>query len=268
MTLPSSGPMSASMINTELGRPTGSFFNINGPSERALAGVPAGAISMSNFYGKSVGGGGPPPIGKVAAYNGTQTGLSGVPFNVADATRRVVIVAHWEASAGVHRTISSATIGGIAATVHVNNPIPGISTTFMYGVGIFSAAVPTGTSGTVVINFSGGATLQRIGSFSLYGHAAGTTATASGDEADPSGDLTININAGTDGTVIAGACTHREIGGDPYNLTGVTEAYQQADQGQDAGGYTAGANGVIAVSMTGVLVSGFAGNAVVAASWV
>ena len=53
MTLPASGPMSASIINVELGRAVGAYFNLNGAAERALAQVPSGQIAFSNFYGKT-----------------------------------------------------------------------------------------------------------------------------------------------------------------------------------------------------------------------
>lgn len=53
MTLPSSGPMSAAMINTELGRSATAPFSMNGAAERALAERPSGSIAMSDFYGKS-----------------------------------------------------------------------------------------------------------------------------------------------------------------------------------------------------------------------
>lgn len=53
MTLPSSGTMTAAMINVELGRASNAPFSINGAEERALAGKPSGAISFSDFYGKS-----------------------------------------------------------------------------------------------------------------------------------------------------------------------------------------------------------------------
>jgi hypothetical protein len=53
MTLPSSGPMSAAMINVELGRASNAAFDINGTAERTLAGIPSGTIKMSDFYGKS-----------------------------------------------------------------------------------------------------------------------------------------------------------------------------------------------------------------------
>jgi len=53
MALPTSGQISASMINVELGRAANAPFDINGAQERALAGVPSGQIAFSNFYGKS-----------------------------------------------------------------------------------------------------------------------------------------------------------------------------------------------------------------------
>lgn len=53
MALPSSGTITAAMVNVELGRAAGAAFSINGAEERALAGKPTGAISFSDFYGKS-----------------------------------------------------------------------------------------------------------------------------------------------------------------------------------------------------------------------
>lgn len=53
MTLPSSGLMTAAMINAELGRSATASFFINGAAERALAERPSGTIAFSDFYGKS-----------------------------------------------------------------------------------------------------------------------------------------------------------------------------------------------------------------------
>lgn len=53
MTLPTSGPMSASMINVELKRAANAVFSLNGAEERKLAGILSGPISFSDFYGKS-----------------------------------------------------------------------------------------------------------------------------------------------------------------------------------------------------------------------
>ncbi|WVX87424.1 hypothetical protein EniLVp02_0085 [Vibrio phage EniLVp02] len=53
MTLPSSGYISANMINLELKRSATAPFSINGAAERALAKKTSGAISFADFHGKS-----------------------------------------------------------------------------------------------------------------------------------------------------------------------------------------------------------------------
>lgn len=59
MTLNASGPLSiggstaGQSINLELGRAAGATSNLNESALRTLAGVASGAISISNFYGKS-----------------------------------------------------------------------------------------------------------------------------------------------------------------------------------------------------------------------
>lgn len=53
MTLQSSGAISLSQVNTELGRSSTAAISLGETAVRTLAGVPSGAISMSNLYGKS-----------------------------------------------------------------------------------------------------------------------------------------------------------------------------------------------------------------------
>lgn len=53
MTLPTSGAISLSQVNTELGLAANTAINLNQANVRSLAGVASGAISMSNLYGKS-----------------------------------------------------------------------------------------------------------------------------------------------------------------------------------------------------------------------
>jgi hypothetical protein len=53
MALPSSGTISISQISTELGRSSSATTSLGETASRNLAGVSSGAISMSNFYGKS-----------------------------------------------------------------------------------------------------------------------------------------------------------------------------------------------------------------------
>lgn len=53
MALPSSGTIAISQISVELGRASTATTSLGETASRNLAGVPSGAISMSNFYGKS-----------------------------------------------------------------------------------------------------------------------------------------------------------------------------------------------------------------------
>ncbi len=53
MTLPASGAISLSQVNVELGLSSTASINMGAANVRTLFGVPSGAISMSNGYGKS-----------------------------------------------------------------------------------------------------------------------------------------------------------------------------------------------------------------------
>lgn len=53
MPLPSSGPISLSQVNTELGLSSTATISMGNSNVRTLFGVPSGAISMSNGYGKA-----------------------------------------------------------------------------------------------------------------------------------------------------------------------------------------------------------------------
>lgn len=53
MALPSSGAISLNQVNVELSRGATNGINMNEADVRSLAGVPSGAISMSNLHGKS-----------------------------------------------------------------------------------------------------------------------------------------------------------------------------------------------------------------------
>jgi len=53
MALPTSGVLSMSQVNTELGKAADAVISLNDTAVRTLAGVPSGAIAISNLYGKS-----------------------------------------------------------------------------------------------------------------------------------------------------------------------------------------------------------------------
>ena len=53
MPLPTTGPLSLSAVNTELGRPATATISLGETTVRALAGVPSGPIGKANLRGKS-----------------------------------------------------------------------------------------------------------------------------------------------------------------------------------------------------------------------
>lgn len=125
----------------------------------------------------------------------TQTGCN---FGTADATRRLflVIAPMMFVSSGGPKNV---TIGGVAATLHVQD-IGSFSTTGQY-TAIFSALVPTGTSGTVYMDSGNGSNLGNV-SFALYASynqkvatPFATSAIAGGLAAGP-GDLSLNVPDG------------------------------------------------------------------------
>jgi hypothetical protein len=78
MTLPSSFPISKSQINLELGRPADAAFDIQGTTERNLARVPSGAISFSDFLGKT--------RTSVQYLGSTSSAVNGTVYTVSSAT--------------------------------------------------------------------------------------------------------------------------------------------------------------------------------------
>lgn len=157
----------------------------------------------------------------------------------------------------------------MAATIHNSGVDPGGIPTFGFSIGLISAVVPTGTSGNIVVNFSSsGPVIQRLGLYALYGYSGAPTAVNFGTINQPSGNISFNLNAGTDGTIIACAITHRNISSFSFNLNGVAQQYQASDIGHNAGGYITGENGTNTVSMTDVNVAVSAGNSLLAMSWV
>ena len=79
---------------------------------------------------------------------GTTISFTSVAFGAENSTRRIYVVVL--ARAASFRTVSSVTIGGVSATLFLNNP-----STSLGPFAVFGADVPTGTSGTVNVTFSG-----------------------------------------------------------------------------------------------------------------
>ena len=121
----------------------------NGPASDTKAVTPTGGSVMEfDYLGTSVS----------SSNLNTYTFLSN-DLGSADAERVIAVVIH--ATAASTRSITSVSIGGIAATAAVTDASA-------RPIGIWYAAVPTGTTGNIVVNFnSTGALDCRIGWFRL-----------------------------------------------------------------------------------------------------
>ncbi len=89
-------------------------------------------------------------------------------------------------------TLSTVTIGGVSATLVSNNPVVNTNTTI---TSLCLANVPTGTTGDVVITFSGQMLRCGIGVYRVTGLSSATPTSTGISSADaPTANL--NINAG------------------------------------------------------------------------
>lgn len=156
MTLPSSGSITVAQIATEVG---GFPFSIPSTPIRDLTGRPSGPITAPNdFYGQT-GGGIVTELGTFSANTVAAVAtFAGCGIGNSAWNRRVFALVHWACNtSAVETTISSATIGGVAASLHINYGEGGSSAFSNYGCAIISATVPTGTTATIVVNLTSGA---------------------------------------------------------------------------------------------------------------
>ncbi len=164
----------------------------------------------------------------------------------ASATRRVYALVYGTVASTSTRTLSSATIGGVSATIHAQvdyfpvNPGPALV------AAIISAAVPTGTTAAVAVTFSGAMqhfacaviALDRLNSGTAFDTATGTatsSAVSTGGALDySSGGYAMAIAASTASDGTAPACTWTNLTESADTIddpaSGLTRAYSIAYQ--------------------------------------
>ena len=109
-------------------------------------------------------------------------------LGVASADRRIVVcVRGW---ADNSTTVSSATIGGVAATIHINQGMN------FGSAAIFSAIVPTGATGDIVITWGGVQAGNAISAYAIRGETSATPDFVVNDLSNPL-DITPTISGNT-----------------------------------------------------------------------
>lgn len=194
--------------------------------------------------------------------NNTTYTFSTTSIGAADSTRRVVVIAHWHRNTGADKTISSATIGGVSATIHVQ-------ATDIIGVGIISALVPTGTTADIVVTLTGGADRMQIGVWRAINETASSPHATASDNVLAGAVLSTTIDIPATGWLVAGAIGR---GGTPTSMawTGVTEDYDtilESATNVNSGGHETGLAVETGRTVSVTISTSPSTAALVAASW-
>lgn len=152
--------------------------------------------------------------------------FNAVNFGAADASRVIgVILSARTSVAGT--VVSSMTIGGVSATkqISVNNTADDQE--------IWSAAVPSGTSGAVVVILSATGLRAGISVYSILGSSGGITASATGSSVatPPTATLTVPVGGATIGGLVSAT-------GGSITITGSPAAFNNVDQNVTPNGGT------------------------------
>jgi hypothetical protein len=144
--------------------------------------------------------------------------FSSTALGAADPTRVIVLTV--AARGGFPSPdVTSATIGGIAATIDVTYSSVGGDVTQ-----ILRAAVPTGTPGTIVVNFNGTVTRTLVGVYSITGYGTVTPVATGGDALNvSSSSMTTAAMTTAAGDLIVAGCSYTNA--TDATWTGVTEDY-------------------------------------------
>jgi hypothetical protein len=173
--------------------------------------------------------------------------ISSVGFGDATDTREIFVVVRWSSSTAT--TISSATIGGVSATISAG------ASANLQGAALIFATVPTGTSGNVVITYSNATTNSvafvyrttnrpNIGTTAIntYGDTGGVTRTSytSPTVAFPQNGFVLNIMSHNSTTNLTFSGSGITINGDIFSDTAnrVGASYNNIYQSAFSGTYT------------------------------
>ena len=188
---------------------------------------------MSRVAQQALLGGAAPPaaaksyIGLTTIADTTATPVAtGVAIGAEAFDRRVFILVHWINATAV-KALASATIGGVAATIHAQSSATLAASTYA-GTAIISAVLPTGTTATIALSFATGAAFYHP-YLEVY-RVTGVLSGVAGDtiSATPSGvnPYSGTIDVANQGVLLFGATVYSDATG--YTFAGATEDYESS----------------------------------------
>lgn len=154
--------------------------------------------------------------------SGQNQSFSSVNFGAEHNSRRIVVGVHWIFGA-TDRNLSSVTIGGISAIVHGQDSHTGGATGL--GGAIASAAVPTGTSGTITLGFSGTVSRAVISVFRATNLASTTPYAVRTKRGFNDTDVSDTIDIPSNGTLLIIGTGSTNTTGNDVVITGASEIY-------------------------------------------
>lgn len=162
-----------------------------------------------------------------SSSNTTTYNFSSVSIGAAHPKRRVFLCIVWRSSTGAGRTVSSATINGVSATVHAATSTSGQGNE--EGTNIISAPVPTGTSVNVSITMSGECFDLDFGVYRAT-NLKDSTPFDTAENNNTTG-ATMSLDIPSEGIAIGNGNTDNP--GTATTWTGLTEDYDQAGAGSE-----------------------------------
>lgn len=172
----------------------------------------------------------------------------------------IVVAIHGGQGGSTSWTVSSCTIGGVSATIHVNPSAPDTCA-------IASAVITSGSTATISFSVAG-ATLQRavVGVYRITDYQSATPVATASQNITTGDTRTVTLNTSNNGVVIAGT-SHSD--NRSFTWTNATENYdvvlsETSNSFSAASSTTTGGDRTITVQATGIAGDGYVLSAV---SW-
>ena len=155
--------------------------------------------------------------------SGSSFTFSGESLGVASTSREIFVAVSWGKDTGVSiQTLSSATIGGVSATIHVQDGRSGTSQSL--GAAMISAVVPTGATGNIVCTFTGVNTSCGIGKFRVLNRKSLTATTKQNNSSSSPVTTSVNIDVAQNGALMAAYMASEDPG--TVTWTNITKQYE------------------------------------------